>query len=242
MKEYNGKTKVNKSSCKLNSDEIDTQLSINLFKSAVNFKKSKEKLQSATINSRKRNLNFKQIVNYTKYPDISNKSQLSRYNWSMKQQKNNGSISNMTKYSQNKITLKKSLSEEEALSMKHHKKIFFKFRKLMKECQANQVKVSSDIKRITRIKRKVNRSLTALRNSTDEKLKLERLNAKLMVKYMRANKPLFIYGQNGNGRYINTRGIDTIKVTDLVLKLKPEYKFLNDRIDKYNAKEDNYFY
>lgn len=71
------------------------------------------------------------------------------------------------------------------------------------------------------------------RNENKNNLMEEKKSAKFLIDH----KHLFIYGKNGLGRYLNAKAKDMIKISDLVLKLKPEYPFLANRLNDIIIKD-----
>ena len=59
-----------------------------------------------------------------------------------------------------------------------------------------------------------------IKRAIDIKLDSENIQAKMHAKYMKKYKPVFIYGPEGKGRYLNSKGIDEVKISDAIVSTK----------------------
>jgi len=112
------------------------------------------------------------------------------------------------------------------------------FNNLWENCTYEQLRADKDIGILRNTGKNFNKKLrrmnARLRNPEEDE---EKINAKKFIKSIKKNKHLFIYGKNGNGRFMSTDGKDVVRLFDQISKMSPKYDFLNDRLDKMLEKE-----
>ncbi len=113
--------------------------------------------------------------------------------------------------------------------------------KLMKDCRTEQRRTTRDLRRVVTAGRKIKRKITRMQGELERGTSL--LQRKTMNKYMRffaEHKHLFIYGKEGQGRFLNATGKDLVKASDLMMRLNPKYGFLTARMKEILIKEPSY--
>ena len=107
------------------------------------------------------------------------------------------------------------------------------FNRILRDYVEGKNETEETMQSAIKIHKQFNNSMDSIRNNMGITLYFEKHRLKTHVEYMRIHKPLFIYGSQGKGRYLNKEAIDLIKVGDITMKANSKYKFLYNKLQHY---------
>ena len=92
------------------------------------------------------------------------------------------------------------------------------------------------MKKLKRFKSVIKINIEAIRSILGKNSNSDNKITSLYVKYVKDHKPLFIYGPTGSGRYINGKGVDPLKIRDVIATANAECNFLRPRLAEFYTK------
>ena len=120
------------------------------------------------------------------------------------------------------------------------KKIIMHRAKTLKEILNDYLKGQEEsmknMRKLQKIRKTLQLSNRILNNLINKRNNVEKRHMNNYTRYVKNNKPLFVYGKYGNGRYLDNKGIDYLGMRDVVLKANRRYNFLEERLDDYYKK------
>ncbi len=113
-----------------------------------------------------------------------------------------------------------------------------RFARSLKKCLVGQEEADNDLALAEKLEKQMSEDMETMRSVLDKKIIIERRERLDHIKHMAANKPLFMYGPDGAGRFVNAKGGDFVRTCDLVLRVNPKYKFLKGTLSRMLIKSD----
>ncbi len=104
-----------------------------------------------------------------------------------------------------------------------------KINNLIANCLNAQQRAEADMAQVDEAKTNLETNLGGITAMLKTQDRQEKEDEDRCAKYIATQKHLFIYGKNGQGRFLTDEAKDAVRISDLMMKLNPKYPFMISR-------------